>query len=142
MTGTTDDPDLRPDPDTASGRPDHKEHDHRKDVPMQRVAQIIRVRPEHIEAYKEVHAAVWPDVLAMIASCNIKNYSIFLREPENLLFSYFEYHGTDFAADQARMAADPATREWWKITEPQQERLDTASPGQWWAPVPEVFHVD
>lgn len=109
---------------------------------MQRVAQIIKVKPEHVERYKEVHEAVWPEVLAMIASCHIRNYSIFLREPENLLFSYFEYHGSDYAADQAKMAADPKTQEWWKITDPQQEALETVAEGEWWAPAPEVFHVD
>lgn len=109
---------------------------------MQRVAQIIKVRPEHIERYQEVHEAVWPEVLAMIRSCNIRNYSIFLREPENLLFSYFEYHGTDYPGDQAKMAADPMTQEWWKITMPQQEALETVGEGEWWAPAPEVFHVD
>ena len=109
---------------------------------MQRVAQIISIKPEHIERYKGLHAEVWPGVLATIARCHIRNYSIFLREPENLLFAYFEYHGTDYAADQARMAADPATREWWQITDPQQQPLDSVREGEWWAPAAEVFHVD
>lgn len=109
---------------------------------MQRMAQIIGVRPEEIARYKEIHAAVWPEVLATIAACNIKNYSIFLREPENLLFSYFEYHGTDYAADQATMAADPKTQEWWEITMPQQRQLESVGEGEWWAEAEEVFHVD
>jgi L-rhamnose mutarotase len=36
----------------------------------------------------------------------MKDYTIFLREPENLLFAYWEYHGHDWAADAAKMAAD------------------------------------
>jgi L-rhamnose mutarotase len=109
---------------------------------MQRMAQIISVRPDQIERYVEIHAAVWPEVLATIAECNIKNYSIFLRQPENLLFAYFEYHGTDYAADQAKMAADPKTQEWWEITAPMQQQLASAGPDSWWADAPEVFHVD
>lgn len=109
---------------------------------MQRIAQIIQVRPEHVDRYIEVHSAVWPEVLAQIAKCNIRNYSIFLRRPENLLFAYFEYHGTDFAADAAKMAADPKTQEWWKITDPMQQQLSSAVDGEWWAAAPEVFHVD
>jgi L-rhamnose mutarotase len=73
---------------------------------VQRIAQIITLKPEAIQEYKRVHAAVWPGVLAQIAGSKIKNYSIFLREPENLLFAYFEYHGEDYAADMARMAED------------------------------------
>jgi L-rhamnose mutarotase len=109
---------------------------------VQRIAQIIRLKPEAVEEYQRVHAAVWPGVLAQIAGSKIKNYSIFLRRPENLLFAYFEYHGTDYAADQAKMAADPKTQEWWAITAPMQHQLSSAEGDQWWSGADEVFHVD
>lgn len=108
---------------------------------MQRIAQIIRLKPEAIAEYKRIHAEVWPGVLAKISECRIANYSIFLREPENLLFAYMEYHGDDFAADMAKMAEDPTTQEWWKITDPMQQALETVPEGQWWAPAEEVFHT-
>jgi L-rhamnose mutarotase len=54
---------------------------------MQRMGMVIGVRPGKIDEYKRMHAAVWPGVLAKISECNIRNYSIFLREPENLLFA-------------------------------------------------------
>ena len=66
---------------------------------MQRMGMVIGLKPDKIAEYKRLHAAVWPEILAMISACNIRNYSIFLREPENLLFGYWEYHGADFAAD-------------------------------------------
>ena len=106
---------------------------------MQRIGMVIGVKPEKIEEYKRLHAAVWPEVLAMIAACNIRNYSIFLKEPENLLFSFFEYHGTDYDADMAKMAADPKTQEWWAVCMPCQSPLDTRKDGEWWASMPEVF---
>jgi L-rhamnose mutarotase len=106
---------------------------------MQRKGMVIGVRPEKIDEYKRLHAAVWPEVLSMISACNIKNYSIFLKEPENLLFSFFEYHGTDFAADMAKMAADPKTQEWWSVCIPCQAALDTRKEGEWWAEMEEVF---
>ena len=109
---------------------------------MRRVAQIIRLKPEAIDEYKHIHAEVWPDVLKRISACHIKNYSIFLREPENLLFAYFEYHGDDLKADMAAMADDEATQRWWKITDPMQTPLKTVEDGQWWAPADEVFHQD
>lgn len=109
---------------------------------MQRVGSVIGIRPEAIPEYKRLHAAVWPDILAMISACNIRNYSIFLKEPENLMFSYFEYHGADFAADMARMAADPKTREWWCVCGPLQQPLDTRKADEWWASMEEVFHHD
>jgi L-rhamnose mutarotase len=109
---------------------------------MQRMGLVLGIKPEHIAEYKRLHADVWPSVLAKIADCNIRNYSIFLREPENLMFAYFEYHGSDFAADSARMAADPETQRWWAINMPLQAPLDTRKEGEWWAGMEEVFHVD
>jgi L-rhamnose mutarotase len=106
---------------------------------MQRIGMVIGVKPETIEEYKRLHAAVWPDVLAMISACNIRNYSIFLKEQENLLFSFFEYHGTDYAGDMARMAADPKTQEWWAVCMPCQAPLETRKAGEWWASMDEVF---
>lgn len=106
---------------------------------MQRIGMVIGVKPEKIEEYKRLHAAVWPEVLARISACNIRNYSIFLKEPENLLFSFFEYHGTDYAADMAKMAADPKTQEWWAVCMPCQAPLDTRKEGEWWANMEEVF---
>ena len=80
---------------------------------MKRFGQIIGVDPQNFERYKEYHAAVWPEVLAMITACNISNYSIFHKD--GLLFAYMEYSGDDFGADMAKMAADPKTQEWWAI---------------------------
>src|SRR5579863_6259617 len=107
---------------------------------MQRIAQIIGVKPESIEEYERIHRVVWPEVLATIAACNIRNYSIFRLG--TTLFAYFEYHGTDYGQDMARMAADPKTQEWWKITDPMQTPVLEHAPDQWWTPAKEVFHVD
>ena len=109
---------------------------------MQRMGWVIRMRPEKLAEYKALHAAAWPGVLATIKACGIRNYTIYLREPENLLFAHFEYHGSDYAADMQRMAADATTRRWWALTDPCQEGLDSRKEGEWWAPMTEVFHSD
>lgn len=107
---------------------------------MKRYGQVIGVRPEHFEEYKKYHAAVWPDVLKMITACNIRNYSIYHKD--NQLFAYFEYIGTDFDADMAKMAADSTTQKWWSVMEPMQKPVDNRKPGEWWANMEEVFHLD
>ncbi len=101
---------------------------------------VIRVYPDKIEEYKKLHASVWPDVLTKITQCNIRNYSIYLKD--NQLFSYFEYIGDDFKADMDKMAADPVTQRWWDVCKPCQEPLETRSEGEWWADMEEVFHHD
>ncbi|HEY0919128.1 L-rhamnose mutarotase [Devosia sp.] len=109
---------------------------------MKRYASVIGIRPEAIAEYKRLHAAVWPDVLKQIKASNISNYSIYLKEPENLMFAYYEYHGTDHDADMAAMAADPRTQEWWAVCMPLQAPLGTRRDGEWWAAMEEVFHTD
>ncbi len=107
---------------------------------MKRFGNLIKVKPEKLDEYKELHANAWPGVLKMITECNIKNYSIYYRD--GLLFSYFEYHGEDFDADMKKMAADPVTQEWWKHCNPCQEPVESAKEGQWWVDMEEVFHHD
>lgn len=41
--------------------------------PGRRIAQIVKLKPEYIARYKEVHAAVWPEVLKQIKVCNIED---------------------------------------------------------------------
>ncbi len=105
-----------------------------------RFGMVIRVKPEKLAEYKALHANPWPGVNKMIRECNIRNYSIYYRD--GYLFSYFEYTGTDFEADMQRMAADSLTREWWKLTDPCQEPVESAGEGVWWADMEEVYHLD
>ncbi len=107
---------------------------------MRRFGQIIGLKPDQVEAYERIHAAVWPEVLATIRACNIRNYSI--SRHGTLLFAYFEYVGDDFAADMAKMARDSKTQEWWTHTDPMQEPVEGRAPGEWWATMKEVFHTD
>ncbi|KPB00833.1 L-rhamnose mutarotase [Ahrensia marina] len=109
---------------------------------MQRMGMVIGLKPEKIAEYKKLHADVWPGVLSKIKDCNISNYTIFLREPENLLVGYWEYHGDDFEADAAKMAADPETQRWWDVCMPCQAPLETRKQGEWWAMMEDVFHLD
>jgi L-rhamnose mutarotase len=106
----------------------------------QRFGQIIGLKPEAYEEYVQYHAAVWPEVLKIIYDCNIRNYSIFFKD--NTLFAYFEYIGDDYAADMAKMAADPKMREWWTVMDPMQQPVASAKQGEWWSVMKEVFHTD
>lgn len=111
---------------------------------MKRYGMVIGLRPEKIAEYKQLHAAVWPAVLQQIAASHIQNYSIYLRtlpDGQPYLFSYFEYTGSDFAADMTRMAADPTTQRWWACCQPCQQPLADRAAGEWWSSMEEVFHT-
>lgn len=85
-----------------------------------------------------MHAAPAEEVLDDLRSRNIHNYSIFLRG--DLLFSYFEYTGSDLAADMGR-ESEPSAR-WVEEVLPLLEPLPDRRAGEVWAEMEEVFHLD
>lgn len=112
---------------------------------MKRYGAVVGIKPEKVDRYKELHAAAWPEVLAVIKRSHIRNYSIYLRtlaDGRPYLFSYFEHVGADFEADMASMVDDPVTRRWWAECVPCLELLPDRAPGEIWSPLEEVFHLD
>ena len=89
-----------------------------------------------------IHAEPWPEMNAALSAANIRNYSIYLREPENLLFGYWEYTGTDFAADMQVLDGLAISKQWLALTDPCQARLASAAEGEWWSMMPEIYHLD
>lgn len=110
---------------------------------VQRFGMVIGIKPEKIEYYKELHANTWPGVLHQISKANIRNYNIYLKQIDDdnwYLFSHFEYVGSDFEADMARIAEDPETQRWWKETDPCQIPIPNRAEGEWWAKMERVFY--
>ena len=112
-----------------------------------RIGQIIRLKRESLQAYKECHAAVWPAVLKQIKECNITDYSIYLDEQSMILFATMKWNGSDFDADMEKMRANPEVQKWWQMTDSMQETLVEGSSGStdpkgWWRDLEEVFHCD
>ena len=107
---------------------------------MKRFGQTIRLIPDKAHEYIKHHKKVWPAVLRMIKECNISNYSIFFKD--NVLFAYFEYTGNDFEMDMTKMAADDVTKKWWAVVKPLMDPLETIKPGEFWADMDEIFHLD
>ncbi|RSM16019.1 hypothetical protein CEP52_000502 [Fusarium oligoseptatum] len=114
---------------------------------VRRFAQIVKLKPQHLAEYKDVHARVWPDVLAQIKQCNIKDSS-FYDDKSHVLFASFKYVGSDYKGDMARMAENPRVREWWRMTDAWQESVvpgavsSEAGEPSWWKPVEEVFYME
>ncbi len=106
---------------------------------------ITGLKPEKLAEYKKLHVNAWKGVLAKIKECNIRNYSIYLKEIDGkfYLFSYFEYVGDDFDKDMKKMAADSTTKQWWKRTDPTQIPLpEAAAKKQTWVGMEEIFHTN
>jgi L-rhamnose mutarotase len=106
----------------------------------QRHGLVVNVVPGRRADYLRLHSTVWAQVEQTLRDCNVTNYTIFIRE--DTLFAYYEYVGTDHAADMARIAQDPVTQEWWTHTDPCQTAFGReAADGERWRVMQEVWHL-
>jgi L-rhamnose mutarotase len=109
---------------------------------MARMGMVISVRPEKLHEYKALHANPWPEMNAALKEANIHDYSIFLKEPENLLFGIWDYRGTDYHSDMRRLGEKDVTKRWLALTDPCQQPLASAGADEWWSFMNPVFHLD
>jgi L-rhamnose mutarotase len=107
---------------------------------VRRFGMAARLVPDKRAEYLELHGAVWPQVEATITECGIRNFTIF--ELGDVIFGYYEYVGDDYEADQAKMALDPVTQDWWARTAPCQLPFELGSSAPNWQQLHEVWHLD
>ena len=94
-----------------------------------------------IEKYVEYHRAVWPEVLEGLRSIGVSNLRIYLHARR--LFMYLEAHDDfDLARDFPRYMVSERAQEWEALMRQFQEPVPGAAPGEWWAPMEEVFDID
>jgi|GEM_PF-1128317 len=107
-------------------------------------SSIVGLDPKKEKQYRELHAGVWPEVVAAIRKANITNFNIYVTEIEGrrYLVSTFEYVGTDPEKDFGSIGKDPTTRDkWWPITDACQIRLPGTPAGEQWRPMEQVMHL-
>jgi L-rhamnose mutarotase len=105
---------------------------------MQRVAFLLRLKPGTGPEYDKSHAAVWPEMLALLKRAGISEYSIFRRD--ELLFLYMHIEG-DFDAVWDKIDPDPVNIRWQQAMSayflPKQEARD----GERFPMMQEVFYL-
>lgn len=106
------------------------------------VGMAIRNRREGIALYREPHAQPWPVMEAALSAADIRNRSIFLRKPENLLFGCWESAGADSENDLRSPDELAVAKKWRAPTAPCRERLKSVPENEWWSTMPEVCHLD
>ena len=107
-----------------------------------KMGMVISLKPDRVGDYKALHAAPWPDMDAALKEAHIHDYSIFLKEPENLLFGVWDYRGSDYEGDMKRLGEMAVTKRWLALTDPCQSPLASARPGEWWSIMKCVYHLD
>ena len=93
-----------------------------------------------VERYKEYHRHAWPEVLARLRAVGIKEMRIYLLGRR--MFMYMEaVDGFEPERDFPKLNEVSRYREWDELMRTFQERAPEAKPGDWWAPMEEVFDL-
>lgn len=103
---------------------------------MPRVCFTFAVGVEHLDAYKQAHRNVWPEMREALTAAGWRDYSLFLREADGLVVGVCEVD--DFDAAQARMAATDVNTRWQR----EMARLAGGRPDDAFVVLEEVFHLD
>ncbi len=77
---------------------------------IDRAGFVMQLRADRIDDYLTAHQTVWPDMLAALSEAGWRNYSLFIRKEDGLLFGYVETD--DFDAACARMDEVDANTAW------------------------------
>ena len=104
---------------------------------MPRYCLLGHVDPARLNEYREVHRAVWPELLEVLRDAGWRNDSLFLND-DGLLIGYVEADDLDEA--QARVATTELNARW----QAQMAALfaSEGAPDEAWERVPEVFNLE
>ena len=105
---------------------------------LQRIAFLLRLKPGTGAAYDRDHAAVWPEMLALLKKSGISEYSIFRRD--ELLFLYMRLD-EDFDTVWDRIEADPINLRWQEAMSAYFVPVQETRPGERFPFMQEVFYM-
>lgn len=106
-------------------------------VPLKRFAFMLQLREGAADAYEEAHRAVWPEMLALLKSAGISEYSIYRRD--NLLI--LALRAADFEATWSRIENHPVNLRWQQAMAPCFAPPDGLRPGERFPMLEEVFYL-
>jgi len=104
---------------------------------LKRYAFILRLRPGAAEEYEIAHRAVWPEILALLKSAGIHEYSIYRRDDLLIL----TLRTADFEATWGRIENDPVNLRWQQAMAPLFAPHEGLRPGERFPMMEEVFYL-
>jgi L-rhamnose mutarotase len=114
------------------------QHSLDKEILVERVCFLLKVRQDRLDEYKERHTSVWPEMLHALRETGWHNYSLFLRE-DGLLVGYFETPDLNGALEG--MAQRDINERWQREMAPFFENLGERRPDEGFQRLEEVFHL-
>lgn len=88
------------------------------------------------EEYRIRHDAIWPELVDLLKSSGIKNYSIFLDNTSNILFGVLEMDDPQILD---KLPSEPVMQKWWSYMKDIMESNPDNSPVS--IPLKEVFFM-
>ena len=103
---------------------------------MQKVAFKMQLKPGMKEEYEKRHAAIWPELVALLKDNGIADYTIFLDEKTYTLFAVQRLTGNS----SQELGNTELVQRWWKYMADIMETNPDFSPVS--TPLINVFHLD
>ena len=104
---------------------------------MKRVAFTMRLKPGMKDEYRKRHDEIWPELLELLRSAGLSDYSIFLDESTNTLFASQKVSGDGGSQDLGTL---PVVQKWWASMADIMETNPDNSPVTHF--MEEVFYMD
>lgn len=105
---------------------------------MHRIAFLLRLKEGTGPEYDKSHAAVWPEMLALLKTAGISEYSIFRRDELLILSMRME---DDFDTVWNRIEADPVNTRWQQAMSAYFLPMQETRPGERFPFMQEVFYL-
>ncbi len=113
-------------------------HEKHKDV--KRIGMVIKIKPDKLDEYIELHADSNSGVRHLLSKYNMRNFSIYMTQLEDgnyYEFGYWEYWGDDYEADMKKIEAEPENKAWLALCDPLQIPLEGESS---WRHMERIYH--
>src|SRR6185436_3561678 len=105
------------------------------------LAVDLKGDPAAIQAYRQHHREVWPEVLASLRQSGIRRMDIYLLGRR--LVMILETADQDFRrCFAAHVASSPRVAEWEALMQSMQAAPPGGAPGDWWTPMELVFSLE
>ena len=104
---------------------------------MKREAFKMYLKSGCEEEYQRRHAAIWPELKAMLSEQGVYDYSIYWDKETNILFAFQKTKGEVGSQD---MGVDPICQKWWDYMADIMDVNPDNSPIS--IPLKELFHMD
>ena len=106
-------------------------------APLKHYAFMLHLREGAADAYEKAHREVWPEMLALLKSAGISEYSIYRRDKLLIL----TLRAADFEATWSRIDNDPVNLRWQQAMAPLFTPMEPVWTGERFQMMQEVFYL-